>query len=448
MYQKRCHSSPARHGWRGRLSAGALMLWLLSVPGWASSGAAVPAAQVRALLSEAMMHAIDHGTVAAQAQARMRAADSDLEEARARRWPQFDVGVRSALSNTQANGMAGGVRHPVPTAMATAVLFDWGRTDALIAGGEHGVWLARHRYDVAIAGLAYDTCAAVIAMARQQQLHALAQTYVQRMAALVELLVQIVEVDRGRASELLQARARLAQARALRDQVQARVQETRIALARLTGPREIDLPAGADWQIDLPTLEQLLGAVPVHPAVHQAEAEGGMSQASADALAATAWPPLVLSVGRTLGPDSGGRPGGWQVQLSANLALGQGGAVQSAVNAARERARAEGLRREQAVLEQEFIVRSAHHAIFAAQARAKAADQVSLELEQVRDMFMQQWLRLGRRSLLDVLNAQSDHHANQAGALASRFDSYESTLRAYAGAGQLVPWLRGDMRAQ
>jgi adhesin transport system outer membrane protein len=74
--------------------------------------------------------------------------------------------------------------------------------------------------------------------------------------------------------------------------------------------------------------------------------------------------------------------------------------------------------------------------------RADAYRDLTDETERVRKAFFEQWYHLGKRTLLDVLTAESDYYGNQVSEVTSRFDGYNAVFREQSGAGKLVSWLR------
>ncbi|EJN07565.1 TolC family protein [Herbaspirillum sp. YR522] len=399
---------------------------------------------IRALFERIAVRAIEHGPMARQSAAQIDAAGYDLDEARGRRWPQIDLGVQSALVSPAVNAATPISKAPVTTLSASTVLFDWGRTGSAIEAAEFGLQAARDRHDAKLASIVYDACAAFAAVTRQTELAGLAESYVARMNELVDMLAQIVAVDGGRASELTQARARLLQARSLHEIAQSRVREAQVEMQKLIGESIPPLPPSAPWVLPMPELEQAIAKVAQDPQVLAANADTRAAEKRAEVIKASGMPALNLTVSRPLQKDAYGRPPGWQVGLALNMPLGRGGSINAAAGAAFERARSEAWRRDQLLVDLEYRVRSTHQEAYSLAARALSYADLSVELKKVRDNFFEQWLHLGRRSLLDVLNAQSEHYGNEVSAVSSRYDAYIANLRLLASSGQLVPWVRGD----
>ncbi|WPM86109.1 TolC family protein [Apirhabdus apintestini] len=89
--------------------------------------------------------------------------------------------------------------------------------------------------------IAYSTTTELLNLSRYRESLRVASKYADRMHELVNMLSQIADADRGRASELTQARARLLSALASRDQLQHQYDATMIKLVRLLGgdPRRL-----------------------------------------------------------------------------------------------------------------------------------------------------------------------------------------------------------------
>ena len=77
--------------------------------------------------------------------------------------------------------------------------------------------------------------------------------------------------------------------------------------------------------------------------------------------------------------------------------------------------------------------------------RADLYKELSVETDNVRQSFYEQWYHLGKRTLLDVLIAETDHYGNKVSEINSRFDGYGAIVRQYASAGVLVQWLSGGL---
>lgn len=399
--------------------------------------------EIRTALSGALDRAIDRSPLLRQAHAERAAAAAEVREAQGQRWPQIDVGANSrpaslgGASNDSTNPQA------INLNMTTNV-FDWGRTSNTIGSRKELNSAADQKYLASLETLARDVSLNVVELEKNRRVSAISQHYVERMSTLVGMLKEIVATDRGRSSELTQARARLMEAQASLDASRARERDNEIQLRKLIGDAPVKLPENGDWALVSANLNDLLAAAQQHPTLRQAEHEANASERHAESLRAGEKPQLNWVVSKTTGEDQLGREQPWQTMLTVNWPLFRGGSARAAREAALMRADAERERKAQQQLDLEFETRTAEQDANTLLARADLYRDLTSETDAVRKAFFEQWYHLGRRTLLDVLIAESDHNNNRISEVANRFDGYQAILKAYSSAGQLTQWLRGS----
>lgn len=402
----------------------------------------VPESEIRSVLAAALQQAIERSPMLRQSQAEQRAAAADVREAEGQRWPQIDVGA-----NTPGRSLGGGdtvanTSQAVSLNMTTNV-FDWGRTRNTIDSRKELNTAAEQKHLASLEALASDVSLSLVDLEKARRINVISLQYVDRMSALVDMLKEIVSVDRGRASELTQAKARLMEAQAGRDSAQARVRDIQIKLRKLLGDTPVQLPENGDWALSPANLDTLLAAAQEHPALRQAEAEANASERHAAALRAGEKPQLNWVVSKSTGEDELGRQQSWQTMVTMSWPIFRGGSSRAAREAASMRAEAERERKSQQQLDLEFETRAADQDAKTLLTRAQLYRSLTSETDSVRKAFFEQWYHLGRRTLLDVLIAESDHNNNRISEVTNRFDGYQAVLKAYASAGQLTQWMNG-----
>ncbi|MEM4990761.1 TolC family protein [Collimonas sp. H4R21] len=406
------------------------------------SGPLMNEAGLRQVLYRAVEQAAQRSPQVRQAYAELEAAQADVGEAKGQRWPQLDIGSHSkaaSLGGGSANNDTGaGV-----TLNMTTTVYDWGRTGKTIDSRERLVLAARQRYEAELASSAFQVCSNVIELAKNRLIADISQQYVDRMGTLVSMLQEIVSVDRGRGSELTQSKARLLQAESNRDTVVARVQDIELNLRKLIGDGPIPALPGRVLPLQTANLSAMLSTVNEHPSIKQAEAEAEAAELNVDALKASSRPQLNWVVSKSTSRDTLGREQPFQTMLSINWAAFRGGSAKAAQTAAYQRAAASREKKAQQQLDLEYRVRTADQNAKTALARADLYHDLTAETDGVRKAFFEQWYHLARRTLLDVLSAESDHYNNRVSEITSRFDGYQAIFQEYNGAGQLVSWLRG-----
>jgi adhesin transport system outer membrane protein len=288
--------------------------------------------------------------------------------------------------------------------------------------------------------VAYDTVNALIELRRNQQAMVLSDAYVGRMTQLVEMLGEIVKSDRGRDSELVQARGRRLQALATRDLVAARMREVEINLAKLVG-EEVKLPPQLAWRTPVVDVQEALLAAPEHPALRQARAEAKAADLYAKSVHASRYPQLNWVVSKSTQQDTYGNIQPWSTGLSVQWNAFQGGSAAAAERAAFGRAQAGEEKAMAATRDLEYRLRTSAQQRDAALSRAEEYTPLIKDSDRVRKIFYEQWYHLGRRTLLDVLIAENDHYNNQIAQVNSRYDGEAADLRIRADAAILLPWL-------
>ncbi|MHA7844950.1 TolC family protein [Serratia sp. D1N4] len=398
----------------------------------------------KTILAGALKQAIERSPSLKKASAELGAANADVREAEGQRWPQIDV---SANSRSKSLG-----RDSNPTTQAlnvnmTTTVYDWGRTGKMIDGRKELSTAAIQKYRVNVEVLAQDVASTILEKEKASRVVTINQQYAERMEQLVDMLGYIVATDSGRASELVQARARLLEAESSRDTWQARERDAEIKLRKLIGKNSVKIPK--DIKFTLPDIElnQLLAIAQNHPALLQAEAEAKASKLHAESLLAAEKPQVNWVVTKSTAKDDFGREDPWQTMVTVSWPVFRGGSATAAREAALLRAEAELENKERQQMDLEFEARAAVQDANTLLARANLYVNLIAETKKVKTAFFDQWHHLGRRTLLDVLIAESDYNNNRVNEVSYRFDSYLAVLKAYGSTGMLSRWLFEDFNS-
>ncbi len=399
--------------------------------------------RLRAYLDETVRKALDLSAEAREAQANWKAAEYDIEQAKGQRWPQVQVGV-SSPSATFGSGATNnsGTRSAAGNLSVTTPVYDWGRLSATIDSRTETSKAAFQAAQQVRQKIAYDTVSALLEQRRHQAALQASQGYVKRMEELVDMLSQIVQSDRGRASELTQARARRLQAVTGRDTIVAKLREVQVSLVKLVG-EEVQWPADLAWEMRPVVLQDALVAGAEHPAMQQARAEAKAAGLYAESVKAGRLPQLNWVVGKSTQEDSLGNKQPWSTGLSLQWNAFQGGSGRASERAAFERAAAGEEKAEASARDLAYRLRTSAEQRDASASRAGEYTELIQETDRVRKIFYEQWYHLGKRTLLDVLTAESDHYNNQSAQVTTRFDAEAADLRMRADSAMLLDWLRG-----
>ncbi len=382
-------------------------------PAGGSTGAALAAS---ATLEDVIRTAVARYPSIESARATRDAAHFDVASARAGHFPSVTFNGQRRIVGTATN---------LTQPQLNLNLYASG---AIEAGVEREQWrehslsstLAATREDVA-----YEAAAAWFRLYRATTIQAANLRNLERHSRLVEDFAAIASIDTGRRYDLIQARSRTEQVRQTATTGEAEIASARAVLARFY-PRPVDLaalmPPPELPDPPLPGDDTLIQ----HPNVEAARRSLLSAEAHARATRAARGPRLDLAA--TTGAYSS-----TVLQFSWPAFDLARTAAEDSAGAALAGARA-------AVQEQELIVRERQQTAFqawrAAMDREKVAvGQVAASNELV-DVYRQQF-QIGRRNLLDLLNAFAELYSAEASRDAARVDRAAARYQLEYAAGRL-----------
>ena len=147
---------------------------------------------------------------------------------------------------------------------------------------------------------------------------------------------------------------------------------------------------------------------------------------------------------KTVGTGSGGvdnRGGNLGLGVSVSIPLVNPG-IAPAAEAARKRAQAAILQREEALDARRYRVREMHEQTLSTFDRATRVGAVLRESEQVRNFTLQQWQQLGRRSLFDVMSAELEHYNLRVAYVNALHDGQQMNAQLLSLGRGVSEWLR------
>lgn len=399
--------------------------------------------ELKQIFYRAVQAAAERSPKVQRAHAELAAADADIDEAKGQRYPQVDLGTTAGSKkfgsgSEDSEGTSSGINLNVVTPV-----YDWGRIRNTIESRSHLSSAATAAIEAELESSAFEVTNTLVELGKQRIIVDLSQQYVDRMDELVKMLAGIVAVDKGRSSELTQAKARLLQAQAARDSADTRAKDAEINLRKLVGERPLMIPRTKEWNIRLANLDHLLSMTEDHPVINQAKAQTESAELDAKVVRSSSLPQLNWVVTKSTAEDSLGREQPWETHLAVTWGAFRGGSTRASERAALQRAEASRQEVEQQRLDLEYRIRTANHEAKTFLERAELYRDLTVESDGIRVAFYEQWYHLGKRTLLDVLSAESDHYGNRVNEITNRFDGYQAILRQYAGAGALADWLRG-----
>ncbi|WP_416547866.1 TolC family protein [Limnohabitans sp. DCL3] len=312
-----------------------------------------------------------------------------------------------------------------------------GRVRAEIQRAESAAKVADAKLQVSRDDIALQVSEAWLAVVRGHQMVQLAQQNVSEHNAILGDIQKIVAVDAGRSLDLAQAQVRLDAAQTNLTQRQAELKQAQEKLSRFTSDvgqasafgRYPSLPKA----VPADTLQAL--SVMTSPALAQAQAQHEEAQARVQSAKTLHNPTLDLSLGRQfMGVATGAKS---VATVTFSLPIYQGGQVDAGVRSAVAQAAAA----QDTLAETELVVKERLRLAYADQASAQArlglATQQRTQGAKLVSGYKEQF-RLARRTLLDLLNIQSEYASYQQAEALAQYEVKAAEYRITAALGKLA----------
>ncbi|MDM4764963.1 TolC family protein [Pelomonas sp. SE-A7] len=394
-----------------------------------------PRAQIIDLVNKALQRSQSIGAVTLLAQA----ARADWEEAREQGKPRLTIDAYANHVGSMNNGIQDkrGMQGRLGLT-ATAPLFDFGRVEKATAWRTQLAESARQGMISSEQQLALNTVSLALDRGRYVLQAQVYGQYVRKMSCLVDALEIIVKADRGRASELVQAQKSQQQAEMAVEQTMSALRQTEIRLKRFVGE---PLPASASYSSllnTIPNLADIQQDARSASEVIQLEAQA-RAQANYAELVAANNKPIVsaaVSTGALTGLSKGQE---WTAGVNLSIPILSPGS-DAGMDAARRRAAAARLQRDDAIESRIYRASDMHEAATAAFDRARRIVEILRNSDRVRASTLQQWQQLGRRSLFDVMGSEAEYYALRVAHVNAIYDGQQAVALLWSlGRGVMTP---------
>lgn len=368
----------------------------------------------------------------------LRAAGFQLEQARSARFPRVSViadpgrlfGTGAGTQDVGDLGVQGSV-----------LVYDGGRTREAISFERSRAAAAGATADLTTEELAARIVDVYVEGYKQDRLAAIAADNVTAHEALYGRVREIVEIDRGRASDLIQVGARLEQARLQLAARRGAAAEARALLGTLAGAPISRVEPPRDVSPELPgTVDAAVTQLDTHPSLRVAEAEAAAREHAWRSAEAWARPRLDLQ-GTVNSPlDVFGERryfDTYDLRLAVSWAPWDGGGGRAGARAAEAQWRqaSAGARAVQRELAERVAELWAQ--IDTRRGRTDAYRTLVEQSVAVREAYWQQFT-IGRRSIIDLLNAENEAFQSRLGAENERLELLQVRYRLLAATARLT----------
>lgn len=370
-------------------------------------------------MTQAVIAAVASHPSVRSAASRTLQAGEGIAAARAGYYPQVSAGVNSRLRSSRQDGYASRNTHQVGVTVSQ-MLYDFDKVGSGVAEAEAAVVAANARVLATVDDVVRETAQAWIEVRRYDALDDVAREQVKGVQALADLVRERHNKGAASRSDLVQAQSRVAAAQAKQLDTQGQAARWRQSLTLLThraaavtaAGESIPAVANACLGPETPNLPAFPAA-----AVQVAQAEREVARAQLRKANAELKPTLSLDGSAYRGLSDRSRQAGqavdWSMMVNFSTPLYEGGRLQ-----ARQRAATYAVETAEAAVAQAEL--NARQRLQDAQQQTRShasllpvlAQRVDITRE-TRDLYRQQYLQLGTRSLLDLLNAEQELHATR-----------------------------------
>ena len=406
-----------------------------------------PRNTLQTLVRDALSRSLGVGAAELAAQAAL----DDIQETIASKKLQASANAGFGPGGTQS--LAGSEISPLQLRGSVSVgqlLYDGGRTDRLIDWRTQLAESARQGHLTAREQLALNAVSLALERSRYRQHVLVYGQYVRKMGCLVEALETIVRADRGRASELVQARKTLQQAEIAQVQAMSQARQVEVKLRRFVGDGLPPTKGLSSLLLLVPTIDELLPDLERSSEIAAMTAQAKAAAQYAQSIEAGNKPQVswnlsgaqAVARSQVSGGDSRTvRSGQFALGVSINVPILNPG-VASATEAARKRARVADMQRDDALEARRFRLAEVHEQTLSSFDRMKRLAHVLRDSEQVRNFTLQQWQQLGKRSLFDVMGAEAEHYNLRISYINALCDGQQLNANLLSLGRGVTEWLR------
>lgn len=404
-----------------RISASCLIVALMPIGCWAQS------------LQEAVAIALTEYPSIASSKYKTEAAQSDVTRAKGGHWPQLSWS--GTYSDYQTSSLS---NRWVQTPVLNLNLWSGGRIQADVDRAQAQAQASRKQEAITRDDVALLGSEAYLQWAHQQRMVALAEDNLGTHQKILRDFQTITQIDPGRRIDLNQAQvrydnARLALLKSETDKAVAAERLSRVLMAPVPAQ-----PSGLDFSPPIPYASLTEAQTKLgdqHPVIAKLLAQREAAQANVRFAKAQHAPTVNLTHAKSTTP--GLAEGKFVTQVQMNLPLVDGGTARGAVGTATANLQAleSDLKETRLLLNEQLAAAWADW--LSARHRADMGEQQIRTAKDLAQGYVQQF-RVGRRSLLDLLNIQTDLYTYQSNAANAAYESRISQHRILATLGQLA----------
>lgn len=361
---------------------------------------------------EAVRRVVQWHPSVSEAVALLMRQDEQVNVARARYYPQVSGGVRAGYdSSYEDDGYSQSLVLSV-----SQMLYDFGKVSSTVRAARSGVLEQQANVLLSADSIALQAAQALVEVQRYQHLQGIATEQLEGLEKVAALARERNRKGASSRSDVVQTESRIEGARGVLLQYRAQLERWRSTLSTLLGgSRVVSVSDRFPAILAQGCSPEAIDGNAI-PSVLMAQARHDQARAQLDNARAQSLPTLSVDPSMTHYLDESPNPGStrdrtqYGVFLNVNMPIYQGGAIQAqkqaaahALDSADAAIQSARLLARQGLLESRTQSQGLRHSLDV-QVRRQGLS------EQTRDLYRQQYLELGTRPLLDLLNAEQEIH--------------------------------------
>lgn len=384
-------------------------------------------------MHEAVLIALQQYPSILAAQANERGAIADITRAQGAHWPQV------AWSGTYNSYNAPGIPNNwIQSPTVSINLWAGGRIEADVEQSRARAESGRQQVNITRDQVALTAVQGYLNWARSLEMQRLATENLAAHRRIYQYINTIVQVDVGRQVDLEQAKGRMDNTALFLEQSNAALADANARLRRMLLGRVPAQPAGVEViQGQLPsTLENALSFTgETNPVIAQQIAQIHAARANLASARSQHSPQVNATYGKQT--NQGTAQGDYVAQLTVTVPIFQGGTTYGSIQTAQAKLEAAEHTLKDTQLTLKESVRSSWSNWKSAENRIKTTVGQVRSGSAVLNGYWEQY-RIGRRQVLDLLNAQSDLYNYQVNQVAAKFDALNFRATILANLGHLA----------
>lgn len=306
------------------------------------------------------------------------------------------------------------------------MLYDFGKTSSAVKKAEFGSLNAKSRVDLVLEQLIKETSQVLLETARSKEQIRLALDFAKEVEELTVLVERRYEKGASTLSDVLQAKSRNDMAQTLVIDLKSRYQQGLQQLMLLTNLSQVTDVSLADYPTllnDSCSLQNLDWSQ--IPEVVMADMAAEEAAADLDLAAATQWPTLTLQAGVTRALNATPAYGNSfdnRFQLSFSMPFYQGGGLSANKRAAAGALQAARSETQEVKLQVQRQLSELFNQYQSIRLRETLLSERVQNISGTKGLYKKQYLDLGSRTLVDLLNSEQEYHQARVDVLNSEFD--------------------------